>query len=125
MNIKKISEVFSDEVFVKSLFEMDTVAEVQAALKEKGIEMTEDEILSVRDLLCKVESGEIDREQLQSWAAQAETGELSGEALENVAGGFCTAMLAAGAIAAAATLASAAAVGGIAYGIVCAIKDRW
>ncbi|MDO4731008.1 MAG: Nif11-like leader peptide family natural product precursor [Clostridia bacterium] len=87
MNTEKIKEVFSDEIFVGSLFSMDTAAEVQAALKEKGIEMTEDEILSVRDLLCKVESGEIDSEQLQNWSSQTETGELSEEELEAVAGG--------------------------------------
>ncbi|MDO4731006.1 MAG: class IIb bacteriocin, lactobin A/cerein 7B family [Clostridia bacterium] len=88
MNIKKIKEVFSDEVFVKSLFEMETVAEVQTALKEKGIEMTEDEILSVRDLIGKMGSGEINSDQLQNWSAQTETGELSEEELENVAGGL-------------------------------------
>ena len=42
----KIKEVFSDEAFVKGLFELESAAEVQAALKEKGIEMTEEEILA-------------------------------------------------------------------------------
>ena len=33
MNIKEIKEVFSDEAFVKGLFELETAAEVQTALK--------------------------------------------------------------------------------------------
>ena len=80
MNTEKIKEVFSDEAFVKSLFELESTAEVQAALKEKGVEMTEEEILGIRDLLIKVESGKISAEQL-------ENGELSDELLEQVAGG--------------------------------------
>lgn len=32
MNAERIKEAFSDEAFVKSLFELETVAEVQAAL---------------------------------------------------------------------------------------------
>ena len=43
MNMEKMKEVFSDEAFVKSLFELETAAEVQAALKEKGVELTEEE----------------------------------------------------------------------------------
>ena len=66
MNIERLKEVFLDEAFVKSLFELETVAEVQAALREKGIELTEEEILGVRDLLIKVEEGGISAEQLES-----------------------------------------------------------
>ena len=80
MNIEKIKEVFSDKAFVKGLFELESAAEVQAALKEKGVEMTEEEILSVRNLLAKVDSGEVSAEQLES-------GELSEEMLGQVAGG--------------------------------------
>ena len=87
MNIEKIKEVFSDEAFVKGLFELESVAEVQAALKEKGVEISEEEILGIRDLLGKVEGGEISVEQMEQWAAQVESGELSDEMLEQVAGG--------------------------------------
>ena len=76
-----------DEAFVKSLFELETVAEVQAALKERGIELSEEEILGIREFLIKVESGEITKEQLELWRKQAEDGELSEEALQQVAGG--------------------------------------
>ena len=93
MNIEKIKEVFSDEAFVKSLFELESAGEVQAALKEKGVELTEEEILGIRDLLGKVESDEISVEQLEQWAAQVESGELSDEMLEQVAGGSVTGVL--------------------------------
>ena len=59
MNLEKIKEIFADEALVKGLFELETAAEVQAALKEKGVEMSEEEILGIRELLIKVESGEI------------------------------------------------------------------
>ena len=77
-----MKEVFSDEAFVKGLFELDSAAEVQAALKEKGVELTEEEeILGIRELLVKVANGEIAAEQLEQWAAQAESGELPEELL--------------------------------------------
>ena len=124
MNIERLKEVFLDEAFVKSLFELETVAEVQAALREKGIELTEEEILGVRDLLIKVEEGGISAEQLEKWAAQIESGELSEELLEQVSGGSIS-------IAAAAVVTflikagTAAAVAGLIYGAAHAIKNRW
>ena len=87
MNVEKMKEIFSDEAFVKSLFELETAAEVQTTLKEKGVELTEQEILTIRELLIKVESGEITKEQLELWQKQAEDGEFSEEALQQVAGG--------------------------------------
>ena len=81
MNIEKMKEVFADEAFVKSLFELESAAEVQAALKEKGVELSEEQIVGIRELLLKVESGEIS-------VAQLENGELPDEALEQVAGGL-------------------------------------
>lgn len=87
MNIKEIKEVFSDEAFVKGLFELETAAEVQTALKEKGIELTEEEIFAIREMLLKVADGEISVKQLEQWATQAERGELSEELLEQVSGG--------------------------------------
>lgn len=88
MNMEKIKEVFSDEAFVKNLFELESAGEVQAALKEKGIEFSEEEIISIRDFLLKVEKGDITKEQLEKWTVQLEDGELSEEELEIVAGGI-------------------------------------
>ena len=80
MNAENMKAAFADEAFVKSLFELETAAEVQAALKEKGVELTEEEALSIREFFAKVKSGEISAEQLES-------GELSEEMLGQVAGG--------------------------------------
>ena len=80
MNAENWKAAFADEAFVKNLFGLETAAEVQAALKEKGVELTEEEALSIREFLAKVKSGEISAEQLES-------GELSEEMLVQVAGG--------------------------------------
>ena len=80
MNTEKMKAVFADEAFVKSLFELETAAEVQAALQEKGVELSEEEILGIRDLLIKLAEGEISAEQM-------ENGELPEELLEQVSGG--------------------------------------
>lgn len=124
MNTKTMKAVLSDEAFVKSLFELETAAEVQAALKEKGIDLSEAEVLGIRDLLAKVESGEVSDENLAQWAQQAESGELSDEVLEQIAGGvlgavgLMVAVIATG-------LGSTAAVGGTVFGVAHAIKNRW
>ena len=80
MNHNMMKNVFSEETFVKALFEMDTVTEVQQALNSKGITLSEEEILSIRTLCTRVERGEISREEL-------ENGEISEETLEGIAGG--------------------------------------
>lgn len=87
MDTNKIKEVFSDEAFAKSLFELETATEVQTALMEKGIDMSEDEINAVHELLVKLESGEITQTQLELFTAQIEEGVLSEDALKQVAGG--------------------------------------
>ena len=87
MNMEKMKEIFADEAFVKSLFELESAGEVQAALKEKGVELTEEEIFAIREMLLKVADGEISVKQLEQWATQAERGELSEELLEQVSGG--------------------------------------
>ena len=84
MNMENMKAAFADEVFVKGLFELETVAEVQAALKEKGIELTEEESISIHEFFAKVKSGEISQTQLSN---RSENGELSEEMLEKVAGG--------------------------------------
>lgn len=122
----KMKEIFADEAFVKSLMELESAAEVQEALKEKGIELTEDDIMALRDIILKVEEGEISREQLESWAAQAEDGELPEEMLELVSGGFVISSLLIGiAITTAATGVAVGTTVGIGAGVVSAIKNRW
>ena len=87
MIMEKIKEIFADEAFIKGLFELETAAEVQAALQAKGLALTEEDILGIREMLLKVADGEISVKQLEQWATQAERGELSEELLEQVSGG--------------------------------------
>ena len=88
MNIERVKEVFADEAFAKSVFELETASEIQAALKEKGIELSEEEITSIQDALMKVKTGEVTKEQIEKWSVQLENGELSEETLELVSGGM-------------------------------------
>ena len=71
MNEALIKEIFSDEAFLKSLSEMENAEEVQAALKEKGLDLSIDDILKIQKTLTSQENGE-----------------LSEDEMENVAGGF-------------------------------------
>ncbi len=71
MDEKKIQEVLSDEAFVASLTDMDTAEEVQAALKNKGLEISSEDIVKVRELLVN----------------KSDSDELSADELEDVAGG--------------------------------------
>ena len=43
MNEEKMKKAFTDEIFVKSLLQLESVAEVQEFLKEKGVELSEDD----------------------------------------------------------------------------------
>ncbi len=72
--MEKIKEIFSDEQFVNQLMEMDSVQEVQAALHEKSLDFSEEELNTIRETLIKIsENGDT---------------ELSDEELEDVAGGL-------------------------------------
>lgn len=70
MSEQQIQELFSDEAFVTSILEMETPEEVQAALADKGLELSLEEISSIQNTLNTNE------------------GELSEDELENVAGGI-------------------------------------
>ena len=127
MNMDKLKEVFADEAFVEGLLQLESAAEVQEALKEKDIEMTEDDIISLRDIMVKVESGEVSEEQLESWAAQAEEGEIPEKMLELVSGGVIT--ITALVLGSLVTTLKMAAVGvgaaGVTVGASYAVRNRW
>lgn len=71
MDEKRIEGIFSDEAFVTRLLQMERVEEVQAALKEKGLELSVQDIHKIRDTLISTSSFD----------------ELSEADLEEVAGG--------------------------------------
>ncbi len=73
MNEELLKEVFSDEAYVKTLLELDTAEEVQASLKEKGVELSVEDITEAKNVLI-----------------QKANGELSDEDLDGVAGGSLT-----------------------------------
>ena len=82
MDDARIKEVFSDEVFVKNLFELETPEEAQAELKDKGFEFSIDEVLVLREMLVKA---------LEK--ARENGGELSIEDMDDVAGGVLNVMI--------------------------------
>ena len=73
MSEQRIKELFSDETFVLELLEQETVEEAQAAFKEKDVEVSADELNKLRDHIN---------------ARFSENGEMSLEALDDVAGGW-------------------------------------
>ena len=83
MNFAKLKQIFTNETFVRELFALETATQVQSALLQEGVDVTEADILAIRDMLVKVERGEITPEQLE----QAKNGELTEEMLDQVAGG--------------------------------------
>ena len=77
MNEERIKEIFADEEFVKELFSKETPEEAQALLAEKGIDMSIDELVKLKDLVAA---------KLQA-AENGESTELTEEDLADVAGG--------------------------------------
>ena len=75
MNVERIKEVFSDELFVKQLLEQEDAEQVQALLMEKDIDFSIEDICKIQELMIKQLNGEINLE------------ELSEEELEDVTGG--------------------------------------
>ncbi len=69
MNEEQLKELFSDEAFVASILEMENAEDVQKALADKGLELSLEEIATIKSTLSNEEA------------------ELSEDELENVAGG--------------------------------------
>ena len=83
MNSEQIKKIFSDKSFVQELMALEDNAAFQAALKEKGLEVTDEQVAVMRKLQAKAATGEITEEQRK----QLEDGELPEELLEQVSGG--------------------------------------
>ena len=71
-DMDKWLNVFSDEAYMEKLFGLEEVADVQALLKEKGLDLTEKEVQELKNKLQE----------------QFEKGELSDDDMEKAAGGF-------------------------------------
>lgn len=75
MNENLEKEVFSNDIFVRSLFEMNSAEAAQAALREKGVELSIEELKAIRSTIIEnVNTGGIGVE-------------LSSYALDNIASG--------------------------------------
>ena len=110
MNEATIREMFSDEVFLKGLFQLETPEEVQMALRQKDISLSVEEIVKVRELMLK----------------RLETGaELSEEELAEVTGGSVTVIAGLIILVGAAALLGATSLGGIAYCTNVLTHGRW
>lgn len=104
-----INQVFQDADFVNELFALATPQEAQAALAEKQVALTVEEIIQVRDLLVKY----------------AETGyELSDSELAEVQGGSVIVIGVAVSALVLVALALAAASGGLLVGTAWAVNDQ-
>ena len=76
MDANKVKEIFSDKAFAKSLLELESATQVQAELKKKGLDFSENDIMKIRDEISKnLENG-------------TKPEELSLDQLDDVAGGI-------------------------------------
>ena len=66
MDKEKLTEIFSDKEFVKSFFEPKNEEEVQKVLKEKGIDLSLQEIQKMREMLIQKKNGELSDEELEA-----------------------------------------------------------
>ncbi|MBE5837541.1 hypothetical protein [Butyrivibrio sp.] len=82
--IEKMKEIFENETLLKEMFSNEKPEDAQNWLSEHGVELSLDQIKALGDILKKVASGEITKEQLES----AANGELSEDDLEEVSGGY-------------------------------------
>ena len=78
LNKEHIEKVFSDEAFVKSLLALEEPQDVQTALKEKGVEVSLEEVKQMGAQIAKA---------IEAKQNGEETDELSFEQLDDVAGG--------------------------------------
>ena len=67
-NMEKLKQLFSNEAFLRELFALETAAQVQTALKQENVDLTESDILAIRDMLIKAEQGELSEELLEQVA---------------------------------------------------------
>ena len=74
MDKQKLQEVFSDKAYVESIVKM-SAEDAAESLREKGVEVTAEQLMEVRDFLMA------HKDELQN-------GELSEEKLADIAGGM-------------------------------------
>jgi len=70
MNEQHIKEVLSDEAFVGALIKLETAEDAQKALKEKGVDVSVEELNKIREQMMKLaeSDGELTLEQMDDAA---------------------------------------------------------
>ena len=81
---KKLEELGKDEEFMKSLFAMSDPKDVQAALAQRDVDLTIEELIQIKDGINRY---------LDEGEAAFESDELSEDDLENVSGGIAPLIL--------------------------------
>lgn len=86
---EKIEEIFSDKEFVNNLIQIEDPQQVQEVLKEKGLDLTIEEIQYVGDLVSRAINNELtDQEKKMFETYEKGDTELSDDELESVSGGI-------------------------------------
>ena len=88
MDEKKIKEVFSDEEFMKHLVTLDEPEDVQKALKEKGIDLTVEQIVELKDRLVNFSDQELSESELEATAGGGSDAGTVGDILKIAGYGF-------------------------------------
>ena len=74
MNKEKVLEILNDQAFATKILEMQTPEQVQAAFKEKGVEISVEEVKVLGEIINKM--------------VEKNTSKLSPADLDEIAGGF-------------------------------------
>ena len=85
-NRQRLREIFSDEAFVKHLFDQETPEDAQKVLEEKDVIVTIDQIVKYKELLEKHVNGEINLEEMSEKDLEEITGGLITEGLLVIGG---------------------------------------
>ncbi|MCR5237239.1 MAG: hypothetical protein K6E34_08595 [Lachnospiraceae bacterium] len=80
---KNLEELFKDQDFAKKVLLDETPGNARELLKEKGVDVSIEEIGQIRDFVDMVKNGEISEEQLK----KIQDGELEPEDMKQIAGG--------------------------------------
>lgn len=90
MDINKLKDVLSDKTFVEQLLSMEDEEQVQVALKEKGIDITLQQIDEIKDYIDRYQNNQLSEQEknLLEAAQKNINGQLSDEELESVSGGI-------------------------------------
>ncbi len=118
MDREKIIELLQDKDFAKKVLVSETPENAQALLKEKGVDISVEELKLTRDFLLKVKNGEVSEDQLKKMA----DGELELEDMSQVAGGFAP-LVGLGVVAIVADIVGVAGLGGLTYAFIDLFKD--